>query len=743
MKKITKIIVATIFFIALIWFCNTNISNAATTSTDINGINESKYPGYKSLLQAIQKEHPNWKIKLLYTGLDWNTVISNESTGHGSSPKSLIYDTYDEAWRCQKDSCDGVKYDVSKRWYCASDVAIKYMMDPRNSLDEEYIFQFQDLSSSVGERDAIVKMTQGTFLSRYVDAIMEAAESVGISPFHIVARIREEQGSSGIGAMNGYPYRTESGQYVVVYNLFNINVSGNDTEAGLLAGAKYAYEQGWTTPEASIKGGAEFIKQDYIDVGQTTLYFQKYDVIQTGGLYNNQYMQNIRAANDEGNTMYQAYEDAGILNSTFEFTIPVYENMPTSRCARPTITVTPKQSSYSVSVNQAIDINCTYSPSGLDAEDFTWTAEDPSILSVYWDRIRGLKEGTTNLVIKSISGSYTKKIPITVKKNQTATPSQSSYSITVNQSINIACTYSPSGTDAEDFTWTAENPSILSVYWNKIRGLKAGKTNLIIKSLDGTFTKKVPVTVKAQSISVTPSQSSYSINVNQAIDINCTYTPSGTDAEDFTWTAEDPSILSVYWDRVRGLKAGTTNLIVKSLNGSYTKKIPVTVKAQSISVTPSQSSYSINVNQAIDINCTYTPSGTNAEDFSWTAENPSILSVYWDRIRGLKAGTTNIIVKSLNGSYTKKIPVTVKAQSISVSLSQSSYSLKVNQAIDLSCTYSPTSLKAEDFSWTAEDPSILSVYWDRMRGLKAGTTNLIIKSLDGSYTKKVQVTITK
>ena len=175
----------------------------------------------------------------------------------------------------------------------------------------------------------------------------------------------------------------------------------------------------------------------------------------------------------------------------------------------------------------------------------------------------------------------------------------------------------------------------------------------------------------------------------------------------------------------------------------YTKRNRCRRLAQSISVTPSQSSYSINVNQAIDINCTYTPSGTNAEDFSWTAENPSILSVYWDRIRGLKAGTTNIIVKSLNGSYTKKIPVTVKAQSISVSLSQSSYSLKVNQAIDLSCTYSPTSLKAEDFSWTAEDPSILSVYWDRMRGLKAGTTNLIIKSLDGSYTKKVQVTIKK
>ena len=659
MRKITKLLIAIIFFAVLVLISNLNISNAATTSTNINGIDESKYPGYKSLLQAIQKEHPNWKIKLLYTGLDWNTVISNESTGHGGTPKSLIYDTYDEAWRCQKASCEGKKYDVSKRWYCASETAIKYMMDPRNSLDEGYIFQFQDLSSSVGERDAIVKMTSGTFLSQYVDSIMSVAKSVGISPFHIVARIKEEQGSSGLGSMNGYLYKTESGQLVKVYNLFNIKVSGNDTEAGLLAGAKYAYEQGWTTPEASIKGGAEFIKKDYLNVGQTTLYLQKYDVIQTGGLYNNQYMQNIRAANDEGNMMYQAYKNAGILNSTFEFTIPVYENMPKSKCARPTITVTPKQSSYSISVNQAIDINCSYAPSGLNAEDFSWTAENSSILSVYWDRVRGLKEGTTNIIIKSLSGSYTKKIPVTVKKAKTATPKQSSYSITVNQSINISCTYSPSGTDAQDFSWTAENPSILSVYWNKVRGLKAGKTNLVIKSLDGTFTKKVPITVKAQSISISPEKSSYTINVNQAIDIKATYTPSGTKAEDFSWTAENPSILSVYWDRVRGLKAGTTNIIVKSLNGSYTKKIPVTVKSQTIAVSLSKSSYSLKTNQAIDISATYTPSSLKAEDFSWTAENPSILSVYWDRMRGLKAGTTNLIIKSLDGSYTKKVKVTI------------------------------------------------------------------------------------
>ena len=265
--KINKIkFMITIFIFLVICLLGMHISNASYTSYDIKGIDTSKYSGYKELLQKIQSQYPNWKIKLLYTGLDWNYVIEQERQGHGSSPKSLIYDTYDEAWRCQEPSCKGVKYDVSKRWYCASRQAVEYMMDPRNSLDAAYIFQFQDLSSSVGDREAVKKMTENTFLynDSYIDAIIEAAQTEGISPFHIVSRIKQEQGATGAGAMNGYLYRTKTGEFVKVYNLFNINVSGNDTEAGLLAGAQYAYDQQWFSVEASIKGGAKFIKKQYI-----------------------------------------------------------------------------------------------------------------------------------------------------------------------------------------------------------------------------------------------------------------------------------------------------------------------------------------------------------------------------------------------------------------------------------------------------------------------------------------------
>ena len=119
-----------------------------------------------------------------------------------------------------------------------------------------------------------------------------------------------------------------------MYNLFNINVSGN-VSTGILAGARYAYEKEWFTPEASIKGGAEFLTKNYISKGQSTLYFQKYNVVNTADLFGHQYMQNIRAANDEGNTIYKTYKNSGILDSHFEFIVPLYENMPQSACPRP------------------------------------------------------------------------------------------------------------------------------------------------------------------------------------------------------------------------------------------------------------------------------------------------------------------------------------------------------------------------------------------------------------------------
>lgn len=55
-------------------------------------IDENRYPGYQEAINKMEQSHPNWTFELLYTGLDWQTVIDNEYTRswNSNSNKSCL-----------------------------------------------------------------------------------------------------------------------------------------------------------------------------------------------------------------------------------------------------------------------------------------------------------------------------------------------------------------------------------------------------------------------------------------------------------------------------------------------------------------------------------------------------------------------------------------------------------------------------------------------------------------------------
>ena len=63
---------------------------------------------------------------------------------------------------------------------------------------------------------------------------------------------------------------------------------------------------------ASINGGGNFVGKAYIDVGQNTLYLQKFCVYnKNGNLYWNQYMANLFAAKSEASILLKNYQITG------------------------------------------------------------------------------------------------------------------------------------------------------------------------------------------------------------------------------------------------------------------------------------------------------------------------------------------------------------------------------------------------------------------------------------------------
>ena len=354
--KNIAIILILILLISILLPCTNIVSYGSQYRevTNPDNIDEAKYPGYKSLLKVIQAEHPTWTFTLLYTGLDWDTVIYNETVNHGNN----LVQAKDGEWLCTSSSClnsDGSpKVYEGSNWYCASTKAVSYYMDPRNFLYSNKLFQFERLSYTDGiyTVEGIEKILAGTFMANtspqayygnssyssnsFAQIMLDAGIAKQISPYHIASRIKQEIVVSG-----GGPSRSVTGTvsgYEGLFNFFNIGAS---TGAGAIErGLEYARGKNWTTPEAAIQGGAESIAKNYIAKGQDTLYLQKFNVdSQDGSLYTHQYQANIQAPESESKKIYESYNSLGLLNSSLNFIIPVYENMPATTCGMPGVEV--------------------------------------------------------------------------------------------------------------------------------------------------------------------------------------------------------------------------------------------------------------------------------------------------------------------------------------------------------------------------------------------------------------------
>lgn len=126
---------------------------------------------YKSGLRTLHAQHPTWIFNAVQTGLDWNTAVASELQG----TSSLIETGSKSSWK----STDAGKFDWTTStwpgfdgatWVGASQEIVAYFMDPRNFLDDSYVFQFavHDYNADLQSIDGLRSMLKGTFLDGQV-----------------------------------------------------------------------------------------------------------------------------------------------------------------------------------------------------------------------------------------------------------------------------------------------------------------------------------------------------------------------------------------------------------------------------------------------------------------------------------------------------------------------------------------------------------------------------------------------
>lgn len=303
----------------------------------IQSLQAAGFPeSYCSQLLALHQKYPNWQFVPVQTGLDWNTVITNESVVGRNLIQSSVNDarksTDSAAYNWETNSWYGFD---GAGWVAASSEYIAYCMDPRNFLNETQIFQFETLEYAQYQNAAGVgNILANTFMAgnytdtdgavrSYADTFMEIGGSLGVSPYHLAARCKQEQGAQGMSPLISGGYAGYEGYY----NHFNVRAFATSNASATVNGLAYAKQQGWDSIYKSIAGGSSVVANNYVKKGQNTIYFEKFNVVYQNSLYTHQYMTNVQAAMSEGSNMGKAYADK---NQAFVFRIPVYANMPAS-----------------------------------------------------------------------------------------------------------------------------------------------------------------------------------------------------------------------------------------------------------------------------------------------------------------------------------------------------------------------------------------------------------------------------
>ncbi len=351
MKKRWKGLLAGLLSLTMV--CNFPVY--AQAETNIDDFTSS----YRSLIEALIEKHPNWTFEPVYTHIDWNELMDFQT----EIGRNLIENAVPDHWKSKeqdvvynKNTIDLYNYDTgnfyilsSPNWVQPCDETVAYFLDPRNFLNEQDVFMFENMVyvEECHTEDAVNAVLgkswmNGSYLEddptmTYAQALVQVGSELGVSPFMLASRLVQEQGTQGSSPLISGTYPGYEGYY----NYFNIQASGQTSGEIYKNGLNEAKANGWDTRYKALLGGASEISTRYISRGQSTLYYQKFDVV--NGISWHQYMQNIRAPLLEGRRVRGTYESLGLLEQEFVFKIPVYEGMPNEPCqiTEPNETATP------------------------------------------------------------------------------------------------------------------------------------------------------------------------------------------------------------------------------------------------------------------------------------------------------------------------------------------------------------------------------------------------------------------
>ena len=421
------------------------------------------------------------------------------------------------------------------------------------------------------------------------------------------------------------------------------------------------------------------------------------------------------------------------------------------------VTVSPASSS--LAVGGTVQLTATVSPTGAN-QSVTWSSSNTSIATVSTTGlVTPIAAGTVSVTATTSTGGFTAMSVITssVVAVTGVAVSPTSNSLSVNSSVQLTETVSPSNASNQNVTWSSSNPAVASVSTTGfVTALTAGSANITVTTVSGSKTAVASVTSSTVAVTgVTVSPTSKSMNVGSTQQLTATVAPSNATNQNVTWSSSNSAVASVNSSGlVTGVSAGSANITVTTVSGSKTA-----VSAFTISTVPT---FTVHF---------YRPPtwGTGINIYWWDAlPTGNLANATWPGVAMTSDGNnwyhytfTNITSDSVifndgsnqtgnlyrggtNGWYEgttwyNSAPTAVTG----VTLSPTSASIAAGGTQQLTPTIAPSGAVNQNVSYTSSNSAIASVSSTGLvTGVSSGTATITVTTQDGSFTATSAITVT-
>jgi len=229
--------------------------------------------------------------------------------------------------------------------FTATEALVSYYVNPSNfQQGSPEFYQFLKLSSAVKNLDAAalnekVLYNKGNFVNTG-DAFVQAGVNFDMNAIYILSHAFHETANGTSPLANGIEVGLDKdGKPTMVtdanrasltaikktYNVYGIGAIDADPNK---YGSERAYKDGWFTITDAIIGGAQFVKEKYIGMGQDTLYKMRWNPDNPSV---HQYATHVMWSIIQARKIADLYTLTGADTSTLLiFDVPAYENQPAS-----------------------------------------------------------------------------------------------------------------------------------------------------------------------------------------------------------------------------------------------------------------------------------------------------------------------------------------------------------------------------------------------------------------------------